>query len=332
MKSTALYAFIIVLGLWALQAHAQNPASQAESAASTSAPATAASPTTASAPAQAPHAAHGKPSAPTSDEITRPGGPVTRLFPIGLVALVIWIISCFGKTKKFLLPNTPGRVNALEAPHLIGLFLLLILLSAIVEKTLSDEFHRVLGLMGIQVILIVACLFVAHYTFRLGAVKGMGLSLRRWRPDLVRSLIGYVVILPVVVLLSFLFRWLLPQQYVHTNDMLVLMNNLGPAGKWAIVLSAVVLAPLCEELFYRGLLQSALRRYLHSPWLAVLMASAFFALMHQPAWQDVVPLFALAIAMGYNYERTGRLLSAILIHALFNAVMLWQFAFENNLF
>ena len=47
-----------------------------------------------------------------------------------------------------------------------------------------------------------------------------------------------------------------------------------------------------------------------------------FTAIHIPYWHTLPSLFALSIALGYNYERTGRLLPPLLIHALFNAVNL----------
>ena len=95
---------------------------------------------------------------------------------------------------------------------------------------------------------------------------------------------------------------------------------------WVVVVFAVitVLAPIGEELFFRGLVQSLLRRHLGGPWPAILATSAIFAAAHFNQPQAIPALFILAVAMGYNYERTGRLLGPIIMHAVFNAVMLWN--------
>ena len=63
-------------------------------------------------------------------------------------------------------------------------------------------------------------------------------------------------------------------------------------------------------------------RHHFGPWPAVLVASAIFAAAHCTQPQAVPSLFVLAVVIGYNYERTGRLLAPILIHALFNAANL----------
>jgi hypothetical protein len=94
---------------------------------------------------------------------------------------------------------------------------------------------------------------------------------------------------------------------------------------WIVVatVSAVVLAPLAEEIFFRGLLQSSLKRYFRNPWPAVLITSLVFALVHwQHEAQATPSLLVLGVVLGYNYERTARLGGPILIHALFNAFVM----------
>jgi membrane protease YdiL (CAAX protease family) len=92
----------------------------------------------------------------------------------------------------------------------------------------------------------------------------------------------------------------------------------------AVVASAVVVAPLTEELLFRGLLQTALSAGLRplgvrvSRWAAVILTSAAFAVMH-PAWSMPV-IFVLSLFLGWLYEKTGNLWMVIFVHALFNAV------------
>jgi len=47
-----------------------------------------------------------------------------------------------------------------------------------------------------------------------------------------------------------------------------------------------------------------------------------FTFVHYPHWQNMPALLALSIVLGYNYERSGRLVGPIVTHALFNAVFL----------
>lgn len=170
-----------------------------------------------------------------------------------------------------------------------------------------------------------AGLIAAQAAFRHGLIRGLGLSMRHWIFDALRAAVGYFAILPVCVGLFLLCQWITAWLGGRTQIHPVLLSFRDLAFGWQAlaVFNAVVMAALAEEVFFRGLLQSYLRRVLGSPWVSILVASALFALVHAGAEPQAVPsLFALGVAMGYNYERTGRLVSPILIHAIFNAVAL----------
>lgn len=89
--------------------------------------------------------------------------------------------------------------------------------------------------------------------------------------------------------------------------------------------STVVVAPILEEVIYRGLLQTALLSVFgeRRRWTVVVIAAACFALIHIGivAWQTLPGLFVLGVVFGYLYERTGSLWPSILTHALFNGFM-----------
>ena len=86
----------------------------------------------------------------------------------------------------------------------------------------------------------------------------------------------------------------------------------------------VLAAPIIEEVMYRGLLQQVIVSVGIRRWPAIIITSVFFALMHIDAAQPhaVLALFVLSLGFGLVYERTGRLLAPIVMHALFNAANL----------
>jgi membrane protease YdiL (CAAX protease family) len=85
-------------------------------------------------------------------------------------------------------------------------------------------------------------------------------------------------------------------------------------------LSAVVLAPVCEEVMFRGLLYPALKNKI-GVGLSMAVTAALFAMVH---WhlQTFPPLFVLGLALAHLYERTGTLAAPISFHAMFN---FWTF-------
>lgn len=97
---------------------------------------------------------------------------------------------------------------------------------------------------------------------------------------------------------------------------------------WTIVTIGLVtlLAPLVEEVMYRGLIQRSLVRAGVSRWGAIVLTSVVFAAAHIAAapansvFVLTISLFVLSLSLGWAYEKTGRLLTPIVMHGLFNAV------------
>jgi len=85
-------------------------------------------------------------------------------------------------------------------------------------------------------------------------------------------------------------------------------------------LAAVVLAPVAEEVLFRGILYASLKQ-LGFPRLALWGSSAFFALIHMNL-ATFLPLMLLAAACAWLYDRTQNLLAPIATHVLFNAANL----------
>ncbi|WP_332851314.1 CPBP family intramembrane glutamic endopeptidase [Duganella sp. S19_KUP01_CR8] len=91
---------------------------------------------------------------------------------------------------------------------------------------------------------------------------------------------------------------------------------------WLLAL-AVLAAPLFEEFIFRGLIYSGLRRSM-SAMPAMVMSAAVFAVVHPPV--SMLPVFVLGLCTAWTYERSKTLLGPMLVHAVYNAVILsWQF-------
>jgi membrane protease YdiL (CAAX protease family) len=161
-------------------------------------------------------------------------------------------------------------------------------------------------------------LLLAALTFRFGLRRGMGLTLRHWPWDIVRGAVGFLIVFPICIGLLHLTAAFFPSRLVE-HPMLENVREFQGAWRAVVVVSAVVLAPLAEEIFFRGLLQSMLRRYSGDAWVAIAGSSAVFAAAHFAVPHTLPALFALGVVLGYNYERTGRLLAPVLIHVFFNA-------------
>jgi len=90
------------------------------------------------------------------------------------------------------------------------------------------------------------------------------------------------------------------------------------AAVWVILL-AVVAAPLCEELIFRGMIFRGLRKG-YGRWLSILAGAFLFAVVHPPI--SFVPVFALGIFAALAFEYSDAVWSGMLVHASYNAAVL----------
>jgi len=92
---------------------------------------------------------------------------------------------------------------------------------------------------------------------------------------------------------------------------------------------AIILAPVAEEFIFRGMLYPLVKQ-LGSRRCAWFGVNAIFALVHLDLGA-LVPLFVLALALTWLYERTDNLLAPIAAHSLFNTANLALLHFQDPL-
>jgi len=91
-------------------------------------------------------------------------------------------------------------------------------------------------------------------------------------------------------------------------------------GFWGAFIKVAVIAPIVEELIFRGILLQGFRRN-YSPTTAVLMSALFFALFHLNPWQFPAT-FMLGLILGWLMLRTNNILLAIIGHSIHNFLVL----------
>lgn len=91
------------------------------------------------------------------------------------------------------------------------------------------------------------------------------------------------------------------------------ISNSPPA---ITLLYMFLIAPVCEEIIFRGV-GYPLLRHKFSPWVAAVLTSLVFALLHGNITQGVTA-FAISIPLCFLYEKTGRVAPGIAAHMLAN--------------
>jgi membrane protease YdiL (CAAX protease family) len=187
---------------------------------------------------------------------------------------------------------------------------------------------------------------VDSYGVQLAGLPGLWVGLfgvpwlasRRWGTGSLRHDYGLEVQLPVDLVVGALaglaaqllvgfiivvFRTISPGLKIDETSVEVAKRTTG-AGFVILVILVAILAPIVEELFFRGLVQGSLQRSL-GPFWAVAITGVLFGLVHfgGSGWGAVALVASLAAfgwAVGWLTVRYRRLGPAIVAHMMFNAI------------
>ncbi|MGK2877879.1 MAG: lysostaphin resistance A-like protein, partial [Solirubrobacterales bacterium] len=110
--------------------------------------------------------------------------------------------------------------------------------------------------------------------------------------------------------------------------------NAGDLKMLFFALLVAVLAPIAEEIFFRGMIFRALRNGL-GLWLAAIVSGLLFGALHIDATTSerllqVIPLAVLGVSFALLYAWTGTLYSTIALHATNNAIAVAAYAEKHN--
>lgn len=115
------------------------------------------------------------------------------------------------------------------------------------------------------------------------------------------------------------FGLLYDQLHIQTNaDQLARQAARAPYSTLTALVVAVVVAPICEEIFFRGFALGGLRRAM--PVGSAIVASALiFGLAHADVG-SFAPLVVIGLVLGVVRWRSGSLWPGVALHALNNAI------------
>ena len=196
---------------------------------------------------------------------------------------------------------------------------------------------------AIVVIAVIIFLVRAGFARRL---KGFGLNARSIHKDFFAAFVNLLSVWPLMmaaITLTILFGKLIygPEYQMPQHQELEVLTAYPQLQlRILIFVVAAVIAPVLEEMLFRGLFQTVIRSFLESrnsiphakklgsrrfgagrnrAWLSILISSGLFSVVHGnvPHWPA---LFVLGVCLGYAYEKSGSLFRPIFIHAFFNAI------------
>lgn len=188
------------------------------------------------------------------------------------------------------------------------------------QNSITAQFLYILIAEGLIVLVIV--LFVRRYK---DGVRAIGLRRPKWS-DPVWGLSAIPLYLVLYLITVGVLTYFIPSINVNEKQQLGFNNVSGASEMILTFFSLVILPPIAEEILFRGLLYSSLKKNLPKV-VAVLGTSALFALGHLPEGGSAGPLyiagidtFILSLILILLREKTGGLWASMTLHALKNCI------------
>lgn len=185
----------------------------------------------------------------------------------------------------------------------------------------DDNFKMILNSSIMDILSVVFILYFAAARYKSGLIS-LGLSVKNFFRNVYYGIIAYIALIPVLIgiisaiaFIISLTRYSPPKQLVvdlflrETNTPFLLYTGLF----------AAVAGPIVEEIFFRGFLYAAIKRYI-GIFPAALISAGSFALLHTHL-VGFLPILALGILLAYLYEKTGTLVSSVTVHIVHNMGM-----------
>ncbi len=113
---------------------------------------------------------------------------------------------------------------------------------------------------------------------------------------------------------------------VENNKTESIQSQVTPLNFLIAFVSASIISPIYEEIFYRGFLYRLLRSK-RGIATGMLVSSFIFMIVHIPTYNVLPATFASGLIFSWTYEKTGSVIPGIIIHGTFNGIALILTAF-----
>jgi membrane protease YdiL (CAAX protease family) len=225
---------------------------------------------------------------------------------------------------------------------MVGVLPLWILVSFVVAQQLTAGLLWVLhnlqvppGSLNQNVLTTILAVFI--YALTIGLVVGLPWIIKKdqttatdiglhrlplWR-DLLMAPVGLVIYLILSLVLMLVVSAVVPSFNINQAQ------DTGFSGvnqQYELILAfltLVVLAPVAEEVLFRGYLFGKLQKYV-PVWVAILATSVLFGFVHvafsQDAWNVAIDTFALSVVLCLLRISTGSIWASMLLHMIKNAI------------
>jgi CAAX protease family protein len=218
-------------------------------------------------------------------------------------------------------PNPPEPRPARTHRWGLGAFFFAQAIFVLVSVTLAAALGSPDGL-TLVLMLVLPTVLAGAVAVMITVVRGNGPRLDfglewHWSDVTTGLAIGGVGLVTTTIATTLWLRWVGPGDAESTVSSLLDGVQLPPALAVVIFLHVWLVAPLCEELLYRGLLWGAMERLRWSQLNVFVLSTAVFAIGHLEPERTAL-LLVIAIPIGVARMVTGRLTASVVAHQVNN--------------
>lgn len=257
------------------------------------------------------------------------------IFAITLLGLVIDIIILpailAGRFNIRCLSPPQAKWNVWDVCKVVILFLffgyMMILSEAFLSRVFpifkTDNFRMMVNSSILDTLVVV---FIIYFTViqHKEPLVALGISARNFLKNVFYGIIGYIALIPVLMLILVIIAVIINiTKYVPERQPIVelFLKEKGVAFLTYSSLFAAIIGPIIEELFFRGFLYGALKKYIGIFW-AMTVTAGLFAALHAHI-VGFFPIMVLGMLLAYIYEKTGTLVSSVTVHMIHNLSMVF---------
>lgn len=275
-------------------------------------------------------------------------------YAVGAALTLFWLLRRIKGSSAF--ADALARSHTLRASDIFLLAIVFLTVQflyaqyaagAIADKNWTVLDRANLGLAAGQIFFVLLAIGIASRRFEQG-LKTFGLSFQNFPKLLALAVLYFVVAAGMTFLTLYITSFFLEHfgREVEKHEFLNLIEQKPPLSTLVLlVLLPAVIAPITEEILFRGFLQTYFIKLFGSRsktslltdwegvpfasplaekpddqtrWLAIFVTSVLFSAMHpMHHWPA---LFVLSFFLGYAYEKKASLIPPILIHIFFNTL------------
>lgn len=243
-------------------------------------------------------------------------------------AAVVWRYLLFPRDRTIPPPMPFGKVSdaiyqwrdLLVVVVIVGFYYMIALLMAVaadeVQKsdiTIPDLIFNI----GLQFFL--AGLVMVMAIGRIGLAEWLGLRWKDWSRVFLISLASLLAMWTIFLGFHMVgYQELIESLGVKsTQEAVDLLRQTKDTNLLILMtVAVVVVAPLCEEVLFRGYIYPALKKFA-GPWIGWVVSALFFSAAHGSV-SVLIPLFFFGLILVLLYEWTGSIWAPIAAHAVFN--------------